>query len=94
MCAGRITPTFILDALTNGADGVLIMGCYFEDCHYLTGSRKAEKIVNMTKKLMKTLGMNERRVRFELISAAEGTKFAQIAKEFTEEIKQINKERA
>ncbi len=93
MCSGRITPTFILDALTNGADGVIVSGCHFEDCHYISGSKKAEKMIESTKKLMHLLGMNERRLRFELISAAEGGKFASVAREFTEEIKNIMKEK-
>jgi len=89
MCAGRITPAFILDALTSGADGVIVSGCHFEDCHYISGSRKAEKIIKTTKKLMHLLGMDERRLRFELISAAEGQKFATVAREFTKEIQDI-----
>lgn len=93
MCSCRITPTFILDALTDGADGVIVSGCHFEDCHYISGSKKAEKMIESTKKLMHLLGMDERRLRFELISAAEGAKFASIAREFTEEIKNIMKEK-
>lgn len=93
MCSGRITPTFILDALTDGADGVIVSGCHFEDCHYISGSKKAEKMIESTKKLMHLLGMDERRLRFELISAAEGAKFASVAREFTEEIKNIMKKK-
>ena len=93
MCAGRITPTFILDALTDGADGVIVSGCHFEDCHYISGSRKAEKVVETTRKLMNLLGMDGRRLRFELISAAEGQKFATVAREFTEEITNLKKEK-
>ncbi len=92
MCSGRITPTFILDALTGGADGVIVSGCHFEDCHYISGSRKAEKVIEETRELMHLLGMDTRRLRFELISAAEGQKFATVAKEFTEEIQALNRE--
>ncbi len=93
MCAGRITPTFVLDAFSEGADGVIVSGCHFEDCHYISGSKKAEKVVNLTRKLMHLLGMDERRLRFELISAAEGQKFATVAREFTEEIKKLNEKK-
>ena len=93
MCAGRITPTFVFDAFSEGADGVIVSGCHFEDCHYISGSRKAEKVVDITRKLMRLLGMDERRLRFELISAAEGQKFASVAKEFTEDIKKLNEKK-
>lgn len=93
MCSGRITPVFILDALTDGADGVIVSGCHFTDCHYISGSKKAEKMIESTKKLMRLLGLDERRLRFELISAAEGQKFASVTREFTEEIKNLKEEK-
>jgi F420-non-reducing hydrogenase iron-sulfur subunit len=91
MCSGRINPTFVLDAFMNGADGVIVSGCHFEDCHYISGSRKAEKMIDTTKRLMRLLGIDERRLRFELISAAEGQKFAAVAREFTAEIQTLEK---
>jgi coenzyme F420-reducing hydrogenase delta subunit len=93
MCSGRITPAFVLDALTGGADGVIVSGCHFEDCHYISGSRKAEKVIEETKKLMHLLGIDQRRLRFELISAAEGQKFAEVAREFTAQINTLNNEK-
>jgi len=41
MCSGRIDPTFVLKALADGADGVLITGCHPGDCHYLEQNYKA-----------------------------------------------------
>ena len=49
MCSGRVDPVFILKALENGADGVLVCGCHIGDCHYLVGNLKAEKRVEKTK---------------------------------------------
>ena len=33
MCSGRIQPGFVLRAFEKGADGVLVSGCHFGDCH-------------------------------------------------------------
>jgi F420-non-reducing hydrogenase iron-sulfur subunit len=33
MCSGRVDPQFVLKALAEGADGVLITGCHPGDCH-------------------------------------------------------------
>ena len=44
---------------------------------------------NMTKELIKILGINPARLRLEWISSAEGTRFAEVATEFTEEIKSL-----
>ncbi|MFX1550860.1 MAG: hydrogenase iron-sulfur subunit, partial [Promethearchaeota archaeon] len=38
MCSGRVDPSFVLKALKNGADGVLVTGCHIGDCHYITGN--------------------------------------------------------
>ena len=40
MCSGRVDPSFILRAFELGADGVLIAGCHFGDCHYVEGNFK------------------------------------------------------
>lgn len=88
MCSGRVDPVFILKALENGADGVLVCGCHIGDCHYLTGNLKAEKRVETTKKLLETIGINPDRLRLEWVSASEGGKFAAVVKEFTEFLEQ------
>ena len=33
MCTGRLDPTFVIKALRDGADGVLVMGCHPGQCH-------------------------------------------------------------
>jgi len=59
------------------------------DCHYLDGNVKAEKMFNMTQELIKILGIKPERLRLEWISSAEGTRFAVVAREFTEQLKSL-----
>ena len=40
MCSGRLDPSFVLQALSHGADGVMITGCHPGDCHYLEQNYK------------------------------------------------------
>lgn len=90
MCSGRVDPSFVLKAFKNGADAVLISGCHLGDCHYLTGNEYAkERFEKLHKILIKQLGIDERRVRLEWISASEGRRFADIITEFTNEIKRM-----
>ena len=56
------------------------------DCHYQDGNVKAEKMFNMTQRLVDILGIEPKRLRLEWISSAEGMRFAEVAREFTEEI--------
>ena len=59
------------------------------DCHYLDGNVKATRTFDMTKELLNLLGIDTNRVRLEWISSAEGNKFADVANEFTENIKAL-----
>ena len=59
------------------------------ECHYLDGNVKAEKMFKMTQELVKILGIESARLRLEWISSAEGVRFAEVAREFTEQIKSL-----
>ena len=89
MCSGRVDPTFILTALKRGADGVLVVGCHPGDCHYINGNLRTERRVALLKKMLSDLGLDDRRVRLEWISASEGERFAAVVKEFVEEIRAL-----
>lgn len=89
MCSGRIDPTFVLKALSGGADGVLIAGCHPGDCHYINGNIKTLRRFPLLKKMLSQLGVDDQRVRLEWVSASEGDRFAQIVKEMTEDIRKL-----
>ena len=89
MCSGRVDPSFILRAFQLGADGVLVGGCHPGDCHYQEGNFKALRRVLLLKRVLKEFGIDERRLRLEWISAAEGEKFAKVSTEFTEELRAL-----
>ncbi|MEM0057883.1 MAG: hydrogenase iron-sulfur subunit [Candidatus Bathyarchaeia archaeon] len=90
MCSGRIDPAFILEALKNGADGVLVAGCHLpSDCHYLSGNFKALRRVMLLKRVLKDFGIEPERVRLEWVSASEGDKFAAVVRDMVEQIKKL-----
>ncbi len=89
MCSGRVDPSFIINAFRQGIDGVLVSGCHLGDCHYVSGNISAKERVKSTKKLLKLLGLNPKRLRLEWISASEGQKFAHIIKDFTAKLTKI-----
>ena len=45
MCTGMVDPQYVIKALLEGADGVLISGCHPGDCHYINGNYKARRRV-------------------------------------------------
>jgi len=88
-CTARLDLNFILKALQEGADGVLIVGCHPGDCAYKTGNLGAERRVRFARKLVGQLGMNEERVKMVFVSAAEGDLFAKHINDFAKKIQVI-----
>ncbi len=88
-CSSRISPFFILRSLQHGADGLLISGCHPGDCHYVSGNYVARRKFAILSNLLEYAGIEKGRVRFSWVSAAEGKRFSQIMKEFTEEVKAL-----
>jgi len=89
MCSGRVDPQFILDALSKGADGVLIGGCHPGDCHYVEGNYKMLRRFQLLKRLLKDLGIAGPRVRLEWISAAEGERVKTVINEMTAQLQAL-----
>ena len=89
MCSSRIEPVFILKALMDGADGVLVGGCAPGDCHYSKGNFYARRKVALAKKLAGTMGINPDRIRLSWIPASEGPRFAAVVNEFTSRINEL-----
>jgi len=89
MCSGRVDPNFVLDALSKGADGVLVLGCHPGDCHYSEGNYKCQRRVPLTRKLAEEMGIDPRRIRLEWVSASEGARFTQVVTEFTEQVRAL-----
>ena len=89
MCSARIDPTFVLKALKDGADGVLICGCHPGDCHYSEGNYKMMRRFPLLKTVLADYGIEEERVRLEWVSASEGQRFADIVADMTERLKAL-----
>ena len=59
------------------------------ECHFLEGNLRAKKRVERTKMILEEIGIEGERVEMYNLSASEGMKFAEIAKEMTEKIKKL-----
>jgi F420-non-reducing hydrogenase iron-sulfur subunit len=88
-CTGKLEVIHLLKALEAGADGVYAAGCLEGECHYLKGNLWARKRVDYVKKLLVELGLEPERVEMYNMSSAMGPRFAEVATEFTERIKQL-----
>jgi len=89
MCSGRLDPTFVLKALSSGADGVLITGCHPGECHYMEQNYKAQRRFLLLRRMLAQMGIEPNRVKLVWASAAEGVQLAEAITKMTEEIRQL-----
>ena len=89
MCTGRLDPTFVIKALRDGADGVLVMGCHPGQCHYQEGNYKAMRRMALLRRTLVQLGVHPDRVQLGWASAAQGTLFTEKVAQMTETIARL-----
>jgi len=89
MCTGMVDPKYVIKALLEGADAVLISGCHPGDCHYINGNYKARRRVKLLKEILPRFGFDESRVKLTWIGASEGVDFAKTIKEMVADIKAL-----
>ena len=89
MCTGRVDPLFIMKAFQDGADGVLVSGCHFGDCHYLEGNYKCAKRMFLVKNVLKNIGLNDNRLRMTFVSASGGAKWGVVMEDVVKTVKEL-----
>ena len=89
MCTGRVDPTMIAEALINGADGVMVVGCHIGECQYITGNVQGKIKVGLAIKVLDYVGLNPKRVSFNHCSSAEGERFVKLVTAFDDGIREL-----
>lgn len=89
MCTGRVDPAMVAGAFKKGLDGLMVVGCYFGDCHYITGNVQAKAKMDITRRLFKHVGLNQDRLAFRQCSSGEAAVFVNLVSEFDQRIREI-----
>ena len=89
MCSGRVNPLFIMNALQQGADGVLISGCHPGDCHYMQGNYYARRRFALMRQFLEYVGVEPARVKMSWVSASEGAKWKEVIEEVVDGVKAV-----
>jgi len=71
MCSGMVHPELVLDALSGGADGVMVLGCHLGECHYVDGNHKALARSDMITELLEDFGYEKERYSISWLSSSE-----------------------
>jgi F420-non-reducing hydrogenase iron-sulfur subunit len=89
MCSGRVDPQFVLKALREGADGVMIAGCHPGECHYVEGNIKTLRRYHLLKNLLRQWGIEDERFQLVWASASEGNVLAEAVNHMTEQVRAL-----
>ncbi|MDJ0621440.1 MAG: hydrogenase iron-sulfur subunit [Desulfocapsaceae bacterium] len=89
MCSGMVHPELVVESLSQGADGVMIMGCHIGECHYIDGNQKALARSDMITELLEDFGFEEQRFGIFWLSSAEPERFVEAVSDMTERVKKL-----
>jgi heterodisulfide reductase subunit A len=92
MCSGRVDEKFVLYAFRQGAPIVLVSGCHFSDCHYISAVQWTQRRIEKLWNKLERLGIRPERLQLEWISAAEGQKFGRVMREIEEMRQKVTEE--
>ena len=83
-CLGQISSGIILKAFENGADGVLMLGCPPDQCHYEFGNRRAEEVFVEARELVRVLGYSDSQFQLDWVSVGEGQELVNKVQRFVD----------
>jgi coenzyme F420-reducing hydrogenase delta subunit len=88
-CSGRVESLHLIKCFEEGIDGVFVAGCLEGECHFMVGNLQAKRRVQYVKKVLQSIGINPLRLEMYNLSAAMGSRFAEITWEMTNRIKEL-----
>jgi quinone-modifying oxidoreductase subunit QmoB len=91
-CLGSVNIVWISDALSQGYDGIILIGCRSGDdyqCHFIQGSELMETRSSNVQEKLKQLALEEERVKLVQLPIDQFERLPEIVNEFAEEIEDI-----
>lgn len=86
MCLGRLHLGLILKAFELGADGVMLLGCPSDDCHYESGMASAKEVFTEARKMLNLLGVDPKRLALVEVPLGRGDVLARKVSSFVKHI--------
>jgi coenzyme F420-reducing hydrogenase delta subunit len=88
-CTGILQVQQLFEAFRAGAQGVMVVGCKSDGCHYEVGSEKAQRKVELAKILLKEYGIEPERLEMFNMVFIEGDKFAEATHTMTDKLETL-----
>ncbi len=88
-CAGRIETIYLLKALEKGADGVMIFGCFEENCQFLRGNLRAKGRLSYAHRMLEKIGLEKERLEICHLATNSGVRLAEALHRKTEQLRKL-----
>ena len=88
-CAGRIETIYLIKALEKGADGVLIFGCYEENCQFLRGNLRAKGRLSYAHQILEKIGLEKERLEICHLATNSGVKLSETLQQKSETLRKL-----
>ncbi len=85
-CAGRLETVFLMEALEQGADAVLVFACHEENCQYLRGNIRAKSRLSYAQTRLERIGLEKERLELCNLATNSGVKFADVIRNKVEQL--------
>jgi heterodisulfide reductase subunit A len=90
-CTGNLSARLINQTFGMGADGIIVLGCYEDKCHYDSGSKASTIRVALLKQMLEFSGIDPRRLEKETVFFMSCDRFDITAKKMASRLKKIGK---
>jgi coenzyme F420-reducing hydrogenase delta subunit len=88
-CAGRIETIYLLKALEKGADGVMIFGCFEENCQFLRGNLRAKGRLSYAHRMLEKIGLEKERLEICYLATNSGVKLVEALNRKSEQLRKL-----
>ncbi len=88
-CAGRIETIYLLKALEKGADGVMIFGCFEENCQFLQGNLRARGRLSYAHRMLEMIGLEKERLEICHLATNSGVKLVESLRRKSEQLRKL-----
>lgn len=88
-CSGKIDALYLLKALEQGADGVLLLVCHKENCKFVWGNTRADQRKEQVRRRLREAGLEEDRVEIVYLAANQGNQFIASVQSMAARINQL-----
>ncbi|MCJ7825240.1 MAG: hydrogenase iron-sulfur subunit [Anaerolineales bacterium] len=85
-CTGKSDIQYLLDAFSEGADGVMVVACSLGNCHHERGNERARARVIRAQKILQSIGLEPERLSMYFVSGGMGATFAKNIEEMNDRL--------